>query len=147
MKASRTLCVSCKERPPRDVGMRCLFCLKPRAWMHWTPVHRCWDCGAYISTARNRCPTCSAARGYFTPRVATDAHKVVRAAIITGVLPPAKSLRCADCGAQAQQYDHRDYSKPLDVDPVCRSCNAKRGCAIQTRPKFGPLSNPAGFRA
>jgi hypothetical protein len=24
-------------------------------------------------------------------------------------------------------YEHRDYTKPLQVEPVCRSCNALRG--------------------
>ncbi len=41
----------------------------------------------------------------------------------------AKHYKCRDCGAQAEVYDHRDYSKPLDVEPVCRSCNAHRGPA------------------
>lgn len=36
-------------------------------------------------------------------------------------------IKCVDCGKPAKQYDHRDYSKPLDVDPVCRGCNVKRG--------------------
>lgn len=37
------------------------------------------------------------------------------------------SIMCVDCGNPARDYDHRDYAKPLDVDPVCRSCNSKRG--------------------
>jgi hypothetical protein len=35
-----------------------------------------------------------------------------------------------DCGAKATAYDHRDHAKPLDVQPVCDSCNSKRGPAI-----------------
>ena len=31
---------------------------------------------------------------------------------------------------RATQYDHRDYNKPLEVTPVCPSCNGKRGAAI-----------------
>lgn len=46
-----------------------------------------------------------------------------------GVLPDPKKLICADCGMSAQAYDHRDYSKPLDVVPVCYGCNLKRGGA------------------
>jgi hypothetical protein len=40
-------------------------------------------------------------------------------------------MQCVDCGAQARDYDHRDYNKPLEVDPVCRRCNLRRGPAIE----------------
>jgi len=54
----------------------------------------------------------------------------VGAAIRLGKLPKLDgSIMCADCGVPACQYDHRDYSKPLEVDPVCQSCNRKRGPA------------------
>lgn len=56
-------------------------------------------------------------------------HKLVRAAIKRGELKPIKGQLCTDCGAPAKDYDHRDYSKPLEVDPVCRSCNLNRGPA------------------
>jgi hypothetical protein len=36
---------------------------------------------------------------------------------------------CRDCGKRATQYDHRDYNKPLEVEPVCQSCNLLRGHA------------------
>ena len=51
----------------------------------------------------------------------------VKAAIKRGVLADPKTLRCADCQGKAIEYDHRDYGKPLEVDPVCRPCNWKRG--------------------
>lgn len=54
----------------------------------------------------------------------------VRRAIRRGELKPVKDCVCVDCGAPAQHYDHRDYNKPTEVDPVCRGCNAKRGHAI-----------------
>lgn len=44
-----------------------------------------------------------------------------------GRLISPKKLHCADCGIRAQCYDHRDYTKPLDVQPVCRRCNKARG--------------------
>lgn len=59
----------------------------------------------------------------------TAAHTAVKRAIARGDLPPAKTLACADCGKPARDYDHRDYAKPLDVQPVCRSCNKRRGPA------------------
>ena len=53
----------------------------------------------------------------------------VRRAVIDGDLPHIKTQKCTDCGRQAQHYDHRDYDKPLEVEPTCISCNFKRGPA------------------
>lgn len=39
---------------------------------------------------------------------------------------------CVDCGEEAMVYDHREYARPLDVDPVCISCNKLRGPAIDS---------------
>jgi hypothetical protein len=58
----------------------------------------------------------------------------VMAAKRNGDLPPQKSCACADCGGQATEYDHRDYFRPLDVEPVCRRCNSHRGHAAQLQP-------------
>lgn len=57
----------------------------------------------------------------------------VGGAVSKGLLVPAAWCSCADCGKRAQHYDHRDYNKPYDVDPVCRSCNVRRGKAIPKR--------------
>lgn len=46
-----------------------------------------------------------------------------------GQLQPATSFHCVDCGAVAEHYEHRDYNRPLDVEPTCRSCNYRRGNA------------------
>ncbi|MDP9651932.1 hypothetical protein [Paraburkholderia caledonica] len=54
----------------------------------------------------------------------------VRKAVLRGDLPPVTNHIYADCGKPAQAYDHRDYSKPLEVDPVCDSCNGRRGAAL-----------------
>src|SRR3990167_9249099 len=51
----------------------------------------------------------------------------VRNAVANGLLPHHSKMRCVDCGRKADCYDHRDYRKPLDVDPVCKSCDAVRG--------------------
>lgn len=53
----------------------------------------------------------------------------VYTAVRRGDLPRVKTLKCVDCGKPAHCYDHRDYSRPLDVDPVCKKCNALRGPA------------------
>lgn len=39
------------------------------------------------------------------------------------------SIKCVDCGGIARHYEHRDYTRPLEVEPVCPSCNYKRGPA------------------
>jgi|SRR5208283_4782775 len=76
-------------------------------------------------------------RVYYTAaiRAATAVAKAVR----NGKLPNLKKevVKCSDCDSRAVQYDHRDYNQPLKVDPVCRSCNGRRGKA-----KF---EVPAGF--
>ena len=54
----------------------------------------------------------------------------MRAAVKAGLIPRiTKKTKCVDCGAKAYGYDHRDYYKPLEVEPICRKCNHKRGPA------------------
>lgn len=60
-----------------------------------------------------------------------EARYAVAKAVRLGALPRASTLLCVDCGQQARDYDHRDYSKPLEVQPVCRSCNKLRGPGIE----------------
>lgn len=87
----------------------------------------CIDCG----NATGRVPK---ALYCFDCRTNGDvARSAVFKAVKNGVLPSPKESECTDCGAQATQYDHRDYNKPLDVQPVCKKCNAKRGPAIPRR--------------
>lgn len=63
------------------------------------------------------------------------ARKIFLSAKRKGRFPNAKTLTCVDCGKQAHDWDHRSYLRPLDVVPVCRSCNLKRGPA-----EFSPLT-------
>ena len=60
---------------------------------------------------------------------ACRAHRAVLIAVKAGDLPPAREQRCVDCGEPARNYDHRDYNRPLDVEPVCIACNRRRGPA------------------
>lgn len=63
----------------------------------------------------------------------TTAYKAwieVRKALKKGILKRAKEFKCVDCGEPAFCYDHRDYLKPLEVQPVCRKCNWYRGKAL-----------------
>jgi hypothetical protein len=59
-----------------------------------------------------------------------QAGQLVYKAKADGLLPFAKNCICVDCGEPACDLDHRDYNKPLQVDPVCRRCNLRRGPAI-----------------
>ena len=59
----------------------------------------------------------------------TSAASSIWKAIRAGVLARADCFLCADCGGAARDYDHRDYSKPLEVVPLCHGCNLRRGPA------------------
>jgi hypothetical protein len=63
----------------------------------------------------------------------SQAHAAVSQAVKKGFLKPAKEFTCSDCDNPATDYDHRDYGRPLDVEPVCRSCNLLRGKALPKR--------------
>lgn len=61
---------------------------------------------------------------------AIKAHAAVHYAIKKGQLSPiTDNTKCVDCGLPAEHYDHRYYGKPLEVEPVCRICNIRRGPA------------------
>lgn len=49
----------------------------------------------------------------------TKAHDKVTDEIRAGRLKPASSFQCAFCDSQAAHYHHNDYSKPLEILPVC----------------------------
>lgn len=96
-------------------------------WLNLT-CERCNQSFDAVGRARRVCRPCVATR--FQDNGGRAAHRAVRMAVSRGELAPAKNLLCTDCGKRAREYDHRDYSKPLEVTPVCRSCNHKRGSAI-----------------
>ena len=54
------------------------------------------------------------------------AHDMVRSAVRRGDLPRVSTCDCVDCGVQAADYHHEDYSKPLEVEPLCKKCHKKR---------------------
>lgn len=63
----------------------------------------------------------------------------VQKAIREGAIKRIIECRCVDCGDPAERYDHRDYNKPLDVVPVCSSCNLIRGPALPLRGYFADV--------
>lgn len=69
------------------------------------------------------------------------ARQMVGLAVRRGMLRPASEYLCVDCGDPAKHYDHRDYNKPLDVVPVCVTCNGKRGRGIELQlAEPGPIA-------
>jgi hypothetical protein len=104
--------------------------------MNMLPARCCRQCGAdfggYRASTAIYCSDCYS-------RLAPARRKKtggdyacgqVTKAVKNGLIPPAKDLLCVDCGKQATEYDHRDYNEPLKVEPVCHSCNMRRGPAI-----------------
>lgn len=77
---------------------------------------RCYD-RSYSESYRQKYPN------------AIKARNTVWTAVWQGNLPNLRweDVPCVDCNKRAQHWDHRDYLKPLEVDPVCASCNKKRG--------------------
>jgi hypothetical protein len=53
----------------------------------------------------------------------------VKQAIRDGRLKPIAGQVCVDCGRPAYAYEHRNYNRPLAVEPVCQPCNYRRGRA------------------
>lgn len=96
--------------------------------------HECVDCGfpRVISRRGMRCAACAQKKRERFAYVSGTASYKVKKAVEKGLLPRLDgSIPCADCGKPAQEYDHRSYAKPLEVEPVCRKCNKKRGPAIE----------------
>lgn len=87
----------------------CHYCQGEEMRLPWTKV--CRSCAPIRNRLRARCVA------------------AIGIAITKGALVRPTARQCADCDRMAQVYDHRDYTKPLHVDPVCRSCNVKRGPA------------------
>lgn len=90
-----------------------------------------------------RCWACLARRRSIQEPIRQAAGLAVQKAIAAGTLQRPSAFPCKDCGRPAVQYDHRDYTKPLQVDPVCRSCNVMRGPAESGASSPNSSASPA----
>jgi hypothetical protein len=107
---------------------------------------RCMGCQrVYVYLDRQQKRDCLIANG-FGPRkkfsygaptnyrqAQSFAIRAVANAVRVGVLPRLKdsAIICVDCRKRtAAVYEHRDYAKPLTVEPVCQLCNCRRGPAL-----------------
>lgn len=102
------------EQRLRDCTKQCADC--GITFVAKTPLPqqiRCVRCACQINVTRYR----------HIRRATAHVHNAIKA----GRLADPKTLICADCGGSATEYDHRDYTQPLFVEPVCHPCNFKRG--------------------
>lgn len=79
-------------------------------------------------SAATRCESCREIHCILAGRCSS----AVTTAEYNDRLQDPKTMRCIDCGNSANVYDHRDYLKPLSVDPVCNTCNIRRAGARWT---------------
>jgi hypothetical protein len=144
-------CKDCRaDISGRPGALRCLDCaVKPRPRIAsegrsrsgmFTKLlidgaHHCRACRVLMPASKTsgpgsvRCHACTVTRRDAMKAVRQAAAKALAAAIRCGELPRPQLLRCTDCAEPATCYDHRDYTKPTTVEPVCRSCNVVRGHA------------------
>lgn len=104
----------------------------------------CWTV-EYISSGKRKCvlcgseynsrerkggsPFCSIKCSNALSSARAKVSSAVAKEIKNGAIKKPSEFVCVDCGNQAEHYDHRRYLEPLEVVPVCRSCNIKRGQA------------------
>lgn len=58
-------------------------------------------------------------------RIKRNARAKMRYHVKIGNIPPIKARQCNRCPAQAEHYHHHDYSRPLDVEPLCVPCHKR----------------------
>lgn len=133
--AKRKICVSCGVVHQRK-SETCFRCERNEKINHFVASGKghCAMCGKRVPDNRIFVSRyCSSECSFESVSQSVKATNIVKSAIKRGVMKPiSEETTCVDCGKPAHDYDHRDYNKPLDVDPVCRGCNIRRGPAIHT---------------
>ncbi len=128
-KAKTTVCVTCGGKNNTHKPT-CSYCQMDEK-LASRRKKQCANCGLEIPDSRRMDTSyCSHKCSNEVVHIALKAGAKVHAAIRRGSIPKLDgTIGCVDCGRTARHYDHRDYTKPLDVVPVCISCNFKRGTA------------------
>jgi hypothetical protein len=88
----------------------------------------CVECNGSMSDRHHLARRCTPCNNAYSDAMRA-ANAVIGREIARGRMTKAKEHLCVDCGSQAFDWDHRDYRKPLEVVPVCRGCNVRRGSA------------------
>jgi len=127
--AKTTVCASCGGAN-RTHGVVCSSC-QYEADTKALGVRHCALCGSSIPRSRMLIsPYCSLKCSNEVGDIRASVGAAIRKAIRRGDLQRLDgTIECVDCGSPANRYEHRDYTKPLDVVPVCRACNYRRGPA------------------
>jgi hypothetical protein len=113
-------CQVVKAQPQPRRYPDCLVCGKALAKVHPNTKF----CSKCVNTRRRAYWLRSKNSGRHNEK----ARMLTKYAVKIGFLPHPTLYKCVDCKRrQAECYDHRDYSKPLQVDPVCLRCNSSRG--------------------
>lgn len=114
-------------------------------------IRKCPQCSEMFIGAANRlvCRSCYFKAYDERKRITAKVYAEMNSARRNGLIPVIDGTTvCVDCGAPAECHDHRDYSKPLHVEPVCRSCNVRRGPAAGVEHLFrkNRINKSAGER-
>lgn len=113
----------------------CRDCMKVWKWIYRERYRK--QRNAYQRLYRRLRPDLySACRRRYVEKGGLHANIVVLKMVGDGCLPNLKKtfIPCADCHIErAIRYDHRDYDKPAEVEPVCNRCNILRGAALPWR--------------
>jgi len=125
-------CIKCgsteryKPEPGKKLG-KCKACKKARdkAWKKANPE----KCRARVKAWKKTNPAKKGAHSKTYEQNNPEknaAHLAVCNAVRRKHLPRVSTCDCVDCGIQAAEYHHKDYSKPLEVEPLCKLCHVKR---------------------
>lgn len=105
-------------------------------------VLRCWRCGYWWLSKKDDIRLCAnpKCRSVYWDRpnkkdeqfriLQHRGHSATTKRIKSGALVnlrKANNVKCTDCSSIATIYHHEDYSKPLEVVPLCEPCNAAKG--------------------
>ena len=108
----------------------CMDCGKKEHKRYRRRFQRCRSCQRIHERIQQRARNKVRARKYPNQRRALQAVAHAKRKGMLKWVGKGCGIKCTDCHREARHYDHRDYSKPLDVDPVCVDCNIKRGPAL-----------------
>lgn len=105
--------------------------------VRWNPAFaRCFRCQYEWIPRTENIKTCAGCRSPYWDTARDEvnylqmrdkAHKILQEQKYRGYKDSPEGEKCVDCGEPAKHWEHRNYARPLIVEPVCHSCNLKRG--------------------
>jgi hypothetical protein len=124
-KQSPTKNAKYRERIANDPEFREKRNNKSRAWRERNRAHiATYNAERYANDPEYLRAASRASKEKYPER--DQARYAVKTAVRQGILPPACAMVCERCQeAQAGDWHHPDYSKPLDVQALCTECHGK----------------------